>query len=497
MSVILAVSRMIVAVVFGASAFAKLASLSATRRAIEAFGLPRRLAAAGAIVLPLAELAVAVFVLGRSTAWWASLGAVTLLAAFSVAIGVNLIQGKRPDCHCFGQLHSRPIGVATLLRNALLALPPMFLLTAGRFDAGPDPVDWVRSLGRDEAILLVVCAVLTAALAAVSVVLRRVVVRQRELAEAVNVLEQHALRDRPSAQPRAADPPRGLPIGAVAPDALLATRDGEKISVRTLIDHRPAVLIFVSHGCAPCRQLLSRLAGWQRKLARQVRVVVIARGNEAANAKVAEGHPEVELHFATDAVSASYRAEWTPAAVAISPEGRVASETRFGPEAIEELLASAQEGAALPGVLDSSLGTPAPSFTAADDEGRSVTNDIFSEGMTALLYWSISCGYCTAMAGDLSRWAGDPPPGAPRLVIVTPRGQVLSERFGATRVVPDADGTIARAFGFAGTPSAILVGAGGMLASRVGAGAEDVKLLLGIEPAASGNADQKNHVAMV
>jgi thiol-disulfide isomerase/thioredoxin len=497
--VTLAVARIIVAVVFAAAAFAKLASLPATRSAIEAFGVPKRVAAAGTYVLPLAELAVALLVLWSSTAWWGSLGALVLLASFSVAIGVNLAQGRTPDCHCFGQLHSRPVSAGTLGRNGVLAVPPLFVLAAGRVDAGPDPMEWLRHLSRGEAVLTVVCAALAAALAFVAIVLRRVVARQRELAEAVNVLEQHALRERPPSQPRTADPPRGLPLGAVAPDALVTERDGERLTISTLLDRRPAVLIFVSHGCAPCRQLLPRLPGWQRKLAGRVRIAVIVRGSEAAHAKVGEEHPEVELHFSRgEALSTAYRAEWTPAAVAISPEGRVASETRFGPEAIEELLASAGDGAALPGTLESKLGTPAPSFTAVDDTGQTVTNAIFGGGMTALLYWSSSCRYCVAMAGDLTRWASEPPLSAPRLVIITSGREPLPERFGAVSVVPDADGEVARVFGFTGTPSSLLVDGDGALASSVCAGAEDVKLLLGVVPARPReDSAQKNQVVTV
>ena len=33
-----------------------------------------------------------------------------------------MARGNRPDCHCFGQLHSEPIGLSTLLRNGFLAV---------------------------------------------------------------------------------------------------------------------------------------------------------------------------------------------------------------------------------------------------------------------------------------------------------------------------------------------------------------------------------------
>ena len=44
-----------------------------------------------------------------------------LAGAFSIAIGAALVRGRRPDCHCFGRLHSAPAGWPTLTRNVGLA----------------------------------------------------------------------------------------------------------------------------------------------------------------------------------------------------------------------------------------------------------------------------------------------------------------------------------------------------------------------------------------
>ena len=44
-----------------------------------------------------------------------------LLSLFVIAIAANLLLGRRPDCNCFGQIKSTPIGWTTVVRNAVLA----------------------------------------------------------------------------------------------------------------------------------------------------------------------------------------------------------------------------------------------------------------------------------------------------------------------------------------------------------------------------------------
>src|SRR5215472_6392294 len=117
MSIVLLIARVVLFVVFLVAGIAKLADLAGSRAALRDFGVPARLAEAFGLLLPLAELAVAVALLLPATAWWGALGALALLLLFVGGIGSNLARGRRPDCHCFGQLHSAPAGWPTLLRN--------------------------------------------------------------------------------------------------------------------------------------------------------------------------------------------------------------------------------------------------------------------------------------------------------------------------------------------------------------------------------------------
>src|SRR5215212_2820490 len=125
-------ARLVLAAVFALAGVTKLADRNGARQAMRDFGVPAALAPALALLLPLAELAAAVALLPTGSAWWGAAGALALLALFIVGIGVSLARGRRPDCHCFGQIASGPIGRSTLTRNGLLAALASFVVVQGR-----------------------------------------------------------------------------------------------------------------------------------------------------------------------------------------------------------------------------------------------------------------------------------------------------------------------------------------------------------------------------
>src|SRR3712207_3473994 len=131
MATALLIARLLLALVFLVAGVAKLADRAGSRQAITDFGLPAQLAAPLGILLPLAELAAAAALIPASTAWWGAIGALALLLLFVAGIGVNLARGRKPDCHCFGQLHSAPAGWSTLARNGALAAVAGFIIWQG------------------------------------------------------------------------------------------------------------------------------------------------------------------------------------------------------------------------------------------------------------------------------------------------------------------------------------------------------------------------------
>jgi uncharacterized membrane protein YphA (DoxX/SURF4 family) len=121
MDMVLLLARLLLAAVFVVAGLAKLADRAGSRQALRDFGVPSVLAAPLGILLPLAELAVGVALVPIATAWGGAVGALALLLLFLAVISLTLAQGRAPDCRCFGQLSSAPVGWPTLVRNGLLA----------------------------------------------------------------------------------------------------------------------------------------------------------------------------------------------------------------------------------------------------------------------------------------------------------------------------------------------------------------------------------------
>src|ERR687897_2738110 len=147
MDAALLIARLVLAAVFTIAGVAKLADLKGSRQAIIDFGVLSAIAAPLGLLLPLAELTVAATLLPASTAWWGALGALALLSVFVVGISVNLARGRKPDCHCFGQLHSAPAGWKTLARNGALAAVAGFVVwQRWSGNVGPSALAWLGAL---------------------------------------------------------------------------------------------------------------------------------------------------------------------------------------------------------------------------------------------------------------------------------------------------------------------------------------------------------------
>lgn len=142
MNALLLLARLLLAAVFAVAGVAKLADQPGSRRAVVDFGLPAPLAVPFGLLLPLAELLVAAALFPAALAWWGALGALGLLLLFIAGIAVSLAHGRRPDCHCFGQLHSAPAGPSTLARNTVLGAIAAFIVWQGPGNSGPGLLEW-------------------------------------------------------------------------------------------------------------------------------------------------------------------------------------------------------------------------------------------------------------------------------------------------------------------------------------------------------------------
>src|SRR5215211_8832817 len=224
METVLLIARLLLASIFAVAGVAKLTDREGSRQAMTDFGVPAALASPFGVFLPLAELAVAVALVPMPTAWWGAVGALALLLLFVVGIGVNLTRGRKPKCHCFGQLHSAPAGWSTLARNGALAALAGFVVWAGYDGVGPSAVSWLGALSAAQTAGLVVGLVLLGLVGAQGWFLVHLLRQHGRLLVRVEALEERiasggaALSPEPSQNGvQQAQPPQGLPVGSQAP----------------------------------------------------------------------------------------------------------------------------------------------------------------------------------------------------------------------------------------------------------------------------------------
>jgi uncharacterized membrane protein YphA (DoxX/SURF4 family)/peroxiredoxin len=318
--------RMLLAAVFAVAGIAKLRDLDGSRAAMKDFGVPAGLARTAGVLLPLAEIAVAIALVPTVSARWAAVVALLLLLAFIWGIANALRHGESPDCHCFGQLHSAPAGPSTLARNAALALLAAVVVVKA---PGAALDDWVSE--RSAAELVAVGAGIAALFFGIGWLYMW---RDRS---GLKLQLARAQRLATSAAP-------GIPIGTPAPNFTLPDLHGNDISLESLLERgHPVLMVFVSPGCEQCVELLPKISRWQRSLSDRLTLVLMSTGSVKRNKPIFEEHgigDDVllqELMEVTDA----FRIRGTPSAVLITPEGMVATnpaETVFG---IEPLLRTA------------------------------------------------------------------------------------------------------------------------------------------------------------
>src|SRR5947207_15608589 len=216
MSLALLLARILLAAVFLVAGLAKLADLPGSRQAARDFGVPAQLAEPFGLLLPLAELAVAVALLPPVSVWWGALGALTLLLLFVGGISSNLARGRQPDCHCFGQLHSAPAGWPTLFRNLVLAAVAGVVVAFGRSMPGPGVLDWLAPLSVSQRLEVLAGLVVLALLIGEGWVLVHVLSQQGRLLLRIEALEGRLAAAGQAPSPVAART-AGLAVGSPAP----------------------------------------------------------------------------------------------------------------------------------------------------------------------------------------------------------------------------------------------------------------------------------------
>jgi peroxiredoxin len=342
---VLVALRLLLATVFAVAGVAKLADRTGTGKALREFLLPAVWVPILALALPLAEIGTALALLPATSARYGALAALCLLLAISAAIGVNLLRGRTPDCHCFGQIHSKPVGWRTLARNGALAVAAAFVTLQGWSDPGPSAMKWWGSLTIAQGIGLLGGAVALALLAAETWLLVHLLGQNGRLLMRLDALEARLSADAPTSILVSEEPAKGLPVDAPAPPFALADLEGSTHSLDELRALRKSILlVFAEPGCGACGELLPEVGRWQQQHAEKLTFVVVSRGTARAH-RVKSAYHSLEwvLLQGDREVMDAYGAYGTPSAVVVRTDGAIGSPLAQGAAAIRALVAYAAE----------------------------------------------------------------------------------------------------------------------------------------------------------
>lgn len=315
--------RIALSAVFCVAGVTKLLDLEGTRAAVKNFGASDFLVPTLSILLPLLELAVAAGLLVNASTPVSALGALLLLGLFIVAISVNLARGQTHDCHCFGQLYSRPLGWPTLVRNVVFALGAGLILWQSATTGSSGVMPTLLALHSDERLLLI-GAVIVGGFVLIYLQ-RRAKRRDAEIA---------------AHQKAHGETPTGLPLNAAAPAfEIAAYHGGSRTLAELTAAGKPLLLIFTSPTCGPCVALFQEIKEWQQAHSEELTIALISKGTIKDNfVNVARNNLGQVLLQEESEVAEKYLARVTPTAVLVNTDGRIASPLAAGADQIRHLL---------------------------------------------------------------------------------------------------------------------------------------------------------------
>lgn len=488
MEVLLLILRLSLASVFGIAGIAKLFDPAGSEKAFGDFGLPKFIAKPMVVILPAFELAIAGLLLFVATSWFGAIGAAALFVIFTGGMLYQMAKGNAPDCHCFGQIHSEPVGVTSVGRNFLLLVLSGFLVAQGQANQGTSLVD----SNQDIMQFVIGIAVVVLLLAAV-LFLKKISEQQTQIMRRIELLDLVAQEGGTVERDHAGDPYEGMPIGAVVPDFELTDLDGGTVALAVLkAANMPILFFYVSPNCNPCKALVPEFDRWQKDLAGKVQLVFISNGNADENReKFSTDSDKLILLQKDREVSELIRAKWTPTAILMDADGRIASHAAAGDAAIRELVGKLIEenpGDEFSYFTNSNththtkikIGESVPDVTLADVRGTQIGSDYFKGKPTLVAFWSTACPHCVNMADELRNWDTSKGEDDPKLIVFSDGDKEVLKSLGLkSPIIYDEGHKAALGFGMYGTPSAILVNEDGKFVTETAIGAPDIWSLIG------------------
>ncbi len=338
MQALILTARIVLATIFVGAAIGKLQSgLARSRRTLAEFGIPRRMVAPLAIVLPGTELLVAVFLVVPQLAWLGSILASLIFLSFAVAIVINLRKGKKPLCNCFGRVRSQPIGWSVLLLDWVLFATASgvawHLRTQTSFG-----LSYLLHVMRSLSMAAVETVAIVIAFLLLGSAIVHLIHTTRELRKRIAVLEAAARPLHPIAN---AVVTRTDPVNAAnAPSFELADANGNRETLGTLLSKRkPLLLVATDLNCGPCHLLFPDIAAWQKALESELTIATLGGGDAAANReKAADNGLKVMLLDEDRTIGTLYCGTVTPSARIVGRDGTLRGSPTIGVDAIRILI---------------------------------------------------------------------------------------------------------------------------------------------------------------
>ncbi|MGD9587842.1 MAG: MauE/DoxX family redox-associated membrane protein [Pyrinomonadaceae bacterium] len=488
MEIVFLTIRLVLFAVFAISAITKFLDRPGTEKAVREFGVPEKLAKPITFLLPAAELAIAVSLLFVASFRVGAVAGTALLVAFIAAMAWQIRQGRAPDCHCFGQLHSEPVGPTSVIRNVILAVAAGALVFAGTGGSGADL--FANGIGALPTILLLFLLVLAIVLVGY---LAKLITQQNDLARRLDLLELTAGPGGPVERNEAGDPSDGLPIGAPLPDFAIPDLEGRIIQFEHLIgEDKPFLFLFVGAECAPCEQLIPEVREWIEELGDRVKPVIVSHGDIAVNRrKFGELGPPVLVESKREFAN-SVNAKWTPSALFVDRDGNIASHLAAGDVAIRRLIEQMKLRdlnerfvyfLGMTGQKRPDIGREIPDFQTADNSGKEFSRADLIGRKTLAAFISTTCGHCSRLISEIREWEARGGDNGLQMLVFSDGSQVDGEAIELNaRLIVDRDHKLAAKFGMRGVPSAVLIDDQGVIVTEAAIGPENIWSLLGIKP---------------
>ena len=327
------------AITFAVAGFLKYRDQSSFVKALIEFGAPRRSARLLASLLPALEILTAILLVIGDPFHTGSISVVLLLIVFTLAVAISLFRGLRPHCRCFGQVSSRPIGWATVVRNLmLLGLAAVCFL--------PPTLQWPGysryiSLSLSTFLVTATLAVITTVLVAEGWI---IFLLRRQQGKLLTRLEQLESRMNGNVAPAMdvpiSSPGRGLAVGSPAPNFQLPALSGALTSLESFrANGLPVLLIFTNPHCEACNELLPKISSLQPQLGKVLTVVLISVGRPDDNReKLAVFGLDRVLMQKRHEVATDFHVEFAPSALIVGVDGDISSPVFTGAEGIASLL---------------------------------------------------------------------------------------------------------------------------------------------------------------